>query len=159
MKIFTQKALLAATLALATLAAQAASIQSFGPGSMQQIVEARKGKPFVVVIWSLDCEFCRTSLDNLAQARKQGHGIEVVTISTDPVDDPALGPMMHDRLDRLGMSKDAWAYGDAAPERLRYAIDRNWHGEKPRSYWFNAKGERQAYSGVITRAIIDRYLP
>jgi hypothetical protein len=44
------------------------------------------------------------------------------------------------------------------PERLRYAIDRSWHGEKPRSYWFNARGERVAYSGVITAAVIDKYL-
>ena len=144
-------------LAAMCMGASADPIHVFEPDSMEHIAQAQKGKPFVVVVWSLDCEFCRASLDTLAQARRQGKDLNVVTVSTDPVDDPELGPMMQERLAKLGMSHDAWAYGSLPPERLRYAIDRSWHGEKPRSYWFNARGERVAYSGVITPAVIEKY--
>lgn len=151
------RALAAATLSICCVAANAAPLRAFEPDSMPRLVDAHKGKPFVVVVWSLDCEFCRASLDTLAQVRRQRPDLTVVTISTDEADDPELGPMMRERLAKLGMDKDAWAFGSAPPERLRYAIDRGWHGEKPRSYWFNAQGERVAYSGVITPAVIDRY--
>lgn len=140
------------------MAANAAPVHPFGPDSMERIVEAQKGKPFVVVVWSLDCEFCMASLETLARARQQRKDLTVVTISTDQADDPELSAMMRERLVKLGLEHDAWAYGPLPPERLRYVIDRTWHGEKPRSYWFNARGERVAYSGVITPDIIDKYL-
>jgi thiol-disulfide isomerase/thioredoxin len=152
------KLAVALALALAAFAANAAALRPFDAGSMAQIVQAEKGKPFVVVLWSLDCEYCRASLDTLARARQQRKDLRVVTIATDPADDPSLGPMMQERLAKLGLSQDAWAFGDTPPERLRYAIDPRWHGEKPRSYWFDAKGERSVYSGVITPAVIDRFL-
>jgi hypothetical protein len=31
-----------------------------------------------------------------------------------------------------------------------------WRGEKPRSYWYDAQGQRIAYSGVITPAVIAK---
>jgi thiol-disulfide isomerase/thioredoxin len=149
--------LLSLVLAVACVAAAAEPIQPFGPDSMQRIMQAHKGKPFVLVVWSLDCEFCRASLDTLAKAKQQRPDLDVVTVSTDRADDPQLGPMMRDRLVKAGMERDAWAYGPLPPERLRYAIDHKWHGEKPRSYWFNAAGDKIAYSGVITETIIEQY--
>lgn len=149
----------AAVLALALAAAlvsAASAIQPFEPGSLARIVAAQEGKSFVLVVWSLDCQFCQTSLDTLARARTKRKDLNVVTLSTDPATDPVLGPMMHKRLAALGMSDNAWAYGALSPERLRYAIDRNWRGEKPRSYWFDAQGKKTAYSGLITPAVIDK---
>jgi thiol-disulfide isomerase/thioredoxin len=147
-----------AAAAISGAALAAGPVQPFEPDSMQRIVAAEQGKPFVVVMWSLDCEFCRASLKTLSRARHQRKDLNIVTISTDQVDDPELAPMMRERLAKLGLDHDAWAFSDVPPERLRYAIDRTWHGEKPRSYWFNAKGERVAYSGVITPAVIDKFL-
>jgi hypothetical protein len=54
------------------------------------------------------------------------------------------------------MTRNAWAFGSTPPEQLRYVIDPKWHGEKPRSYWFNARGEKIAYSGVLTPATIQK---
>ena len=62
------------------------------------------------------------------------------------------------RLQAQGFADNAWAFGDEAPERLRYALDPKWHGEKPRTYWFNAKGERTAYSGVVSPEHIAKFL-
>ncbi|GAB3470840.1 TlpA disulfide reductase family protein [Massilia terrae] len=143
--------------ALATAAA-AGPMQPFEPATMQHIVDAQQGKSFVLVLWSLDCEYCLTSLDVLSKQMRRRKDLNVVTISTDRVNDPETAPVMNQRLARLGLDKNNWAFGDVAPERLRFTIDRRWHGEMPRSYWFNAKGERVAYSGVITPAVIDKFL-
>jgi hypothetical protein len=148
---------IALAFALAATVVEAAPVlHRFEPGSMERIVASMKGKPFVLVVWSLDCEFCHTSLETLARERQKRKDLEVVTISTDPADDPTLGPMMKARLTSLGMAGHAWAFGSLPPERLRYAIDPKWYGEKPRSYWFDARGERTAYSGIITRDVISR---
>lgn len=149
-----------AALALATLACSAAAgpMQAFEPDTMRHIVEAQRGKSFVLVLWSLDCEYCLTSLDVLSQEMRRRKDLTVVTVSTDPFNAPETAPAMNKRLARLGLDKNNWAFADLPPERLRYAIDRSWHGEMPRSYWFNAKGERVAYSGAITPAVIDKFL-
>jgi cytochrome oxidase Cu insertion factor (SCO1/SenC/PrrC family) len=150
-------ALIGLALAFFSMSATAAStIQPFEPDSMARIVESQKGKPFVLVVWSLDCEFCQASLQTLAQEKRKRKDLNIVTLSMDPLDDPQAAALMQKRLAALGMTGNAWAFGAMPPERLRYAIDPKWHGEKPRSYWFNARGEKTAYSGVITPATIEK---
>jgi len=146
----------ALALALVAPLAHATGIQVFEPGSIERIVQKQEGKPFVLVVWSMDCEFCQASLDTLSRERKKRKDLNVVTLSTDWAADPVLVPMMQKRLAALGMSDNAWAFGALAPERLRDAVDPKWRGEKPRSYWFNAQGGKTSYSGLITPAVIDK---
>ncbi len=130
-------------------------IRAFEPESFRQIADSHKGKPFMVMIWSLDCEYCLASFKALSEAGRSGR-VRIVTIATDLVDDPQAVKLMAETLATAGLDKEAWAFGAAPAEQLRYAIDPKWHGEKPRSYWFDARGERVAYSGIITAATIDR---
>ncbi len=146
-----------AALCLATLSAHGAStVQPFEPDSLPHIVASQKGKPFVLVVWSLDCTYCQASLKNLSAEKRKRKDLKVVTLSTDSAKDPEAVAQIRKRLASAGMSADAWAYGDAPPEQLQYAVDPKWHGEKPRSYWFNAKGESVPYSGVITSATVAK---
>ena len=131
-------------------------LKAFEPQSVEQIAAAHKGKPFVVLVWSMDCEFCQHSLDVLSKARAANPSCDIVTITTDPLSDASLSQMVKNRLSGIGLLADAWSFGSLAPERLRYAIDPRWRGEKPRSYWYDAQGQRVAYSGVITPAVIDK---
>jgi hypothetical protein len=150
---------MSAVLCLVTITATATAaetIQPFEANTMKHIVDTQKGKPFVLVVWSLDCEYCQASLKNLAEEKRKRKDLHVVTLSTDQLGDPQAVALMKKKLESTGMSSNAWAYGDAPPEQLRYAIDPKWHGEMPRSYWFNARGERVAYSGVITAEIIAK---
>lgn len=160
-------ALAAATLAVAIVAASLAasplanaagssSLKPFEPQSVERIAASHKGKPFVVLVWSMDCEFCQHSLDVLAKARADNPAFDIVTITTDPLSDAALSQMVQQRLSGIDLLSDAWSFGTLAPERLRYAIDPRWRGEKPRSYWYDAQGQRVAYSGVITPALIEK---
>lgn len=132
------------------------ALRPFEPDSLARLVAQQQGKPFVLVLWSLDCEYCLASLKTLGQEVRKRKQLRVVTLSTDAAADPELGPMMRQRLAAFGLPAHAWAYGDAPAEQLRYMIDPKWHGEKPRSYWFNARGERVAHSGMITTATIDK---
>ncbi|MCE3262824.1 MAG: redoxin protein [Pseudoduganella sp.] len=147
---------LAAAAIAAAGAASAGGLKPFEPHSVERIAASHKGKPFVVLVWSMDCEFCQHSLDVLSKARAANPGFEIVTITTDPLADAALSGMVKKRLASIDLLADAWSFGALAPERLRYAIDPRWRGEKPRSYWYGAQGQRVAYSGVITPAVIEK---
>lgn len=130
----------------------APAIKPFSTASIDQIVSAHKGKPFVLFVWSMDCEFCQASLDHLAKARAADPGLVIVTVTTDPIGDTVLGAQVNKRLTALALQDNAWSFADQAPEQLRYAIDPRWRGEKPRSYWYDKDGNRVAYSGVISPA-------
>lgn len=145
--------------AFCMLGAQAGTkaIESFDPDSLARIVERHKGTPFVLVVWSLDCVYCATSMQTLAQEKRKHTDLKIVTLSTDSANDPEAVALMKERLASVGMLADAWAFGTAPQEQLRYALDPKWRGEKPRSYWFDAQGGRVAYSGVITPEVIARY--
>jgi hypothetical protein len=42
-----------------------------------------------------------------------------------------------------------WIFADAMPERLRFEIDRRWHGELPRTYLYDRQHTVQAFSGLV----------
>ena len=132
--------------------AQARPLKPFAPASLEQIVASHRGKPFVLFVWSMDCEFCQASLDVLSKARAADPTLDIVTLTTDPIGDPVLNEQVRVRLAALALSGDTWSFGGESPERLRYALDPAWRGEKPRSYWYDAGGKRTAYSGMITSA-------
>lgn len=137
----------------------AAPIQAFEADGMARIVASQKGKPFVLIVWSLDCVYCQASMKNLAQEKRRRQDFNIVTLATDSAEDPQAVALMKKKLASVGMTGNAWAFGDAPQEQLRYAIDPGWYGEKPRSYWFRANGERVAYSGLITAETIAKFAP
>ena len=129
--------------------ASAEPIKPFEIDSLAQIEASQRGKPFILLVWSMDCQFCQTSLEVLSRARASTPGLALVTVTTDPAADDALIGQVEKRLSSLNLMADTWSFGTASPERLRFAIDPGWRGEKPRSYWYDASGKRTAYSGLI----------
>lgn len=148
---------LSLALFLAAGHAAAQAIQSFGADSLARIEAAHRGKPFVVVMWSLDCAYCGPTFTALVKARQAGVAVE--TVATDPFDDTEAAAALAHKLDKAGLGGRAWAFdGAAAPEQLRYAVDPKWRGELPRSYWYDAKGNRQAHSGLVSASMVRRFL-
>jgi hypothetical protein len=146
-----------AILALLALGSAAAAerVEPFEAGSYRKIVAAHEGKPFVVVVWALDCDYCGPSFAALAQAQRR-RKLDVVTIATDRADDAEAVGHIDKKLAAAGLDAERWAFGAAPSEQLRYSIDPKWHGEMPRSYWFNGQGGVTPHSGVITPALIDK---
>jgi hypothetical protein len=146
-------------LGLFAMSAQALAhpVKPFEPASLEQIVASHRGKPFILLVWSMDCEFCHASLEVLSKARAADPTLNIVTVSTDQIADPVLTGQVNARLAALRLSDDTWSFGGESPERLRYALDPAWRGEKPRSYWYDASGKRSAYSGMISPARLAQW--
>ena len=157
MKLLNRFAALAMALSMAA-GALAQPLKPFEPHSLEQIMASHRGKPFLLLVWSMDCEFCQASLEVLSKARAAHPGLEIVTVTTDPVADAVLAGEVGSRLSSLRLHADAWGFGAEAPERLRFAIDPLWRGEKPRSYWYDGNAQRAAFSGSITRDRVEHWL-
>lgn len=141
------------------LAAQSAAAQELKPfvrGSYQQIVSARAGKPFIVSFWSLSCTYCATELSMLGKLLEKHRGIDLVLVSTDtPLDEAAIKAT----LDKSALGKaESWVYADSHADRLRYEVDREWHGELPRTYFFAAGEDARAASGKLDEAEVERWI-
>lgn len=143
-------------LAIALFSGAALAIEPFETDSLSDVIASQKGKPFVLIVWSLDCEYCQASLKTLKEEKRKRKDFRIITLATDSLDDPQAAALMQQRLAALGMHANAWAFGGAPAEQLRYAIDPRWHGEMPRSYWFNGRGDKVAHSGVVTPELIAR---
>lgn len=138
-------------LALA-LAAHAQELKPFTPQSLAQITAQRAGTPFVLAFWSLTCAHCQQELADFGR-RQAAH---LVLVSTDT---PAESAAIRATLARHGLENaEAWVFADEFGERLRYAVDRHWAGELPRSYFYAADGSRRAVSGQPETALLERWL-
>lgn len=148
-----------ATCGLLALAAGAAGASSaFRPlrsGSFPRLVAARRGEPFLLVLWSITCAPCREEFELLGEMRDHHPGLPLVLISTDDIGDE---PTVADALTRFGMAgEESWIFADDA-QKLRYEIDPGWYGELPRAYFYAPGHQREGVSGRLSRERIERWL-
>ncbi len=135
-------------------AAEAELPMRFSAGSLESITVERDGKPFLLVLWSLDCAPCRTELMHLKEALEADRAPDVVLISTDS---PDRVERISALLSEYGLNGvDSWVFGDPVPERLRHEIDPQWYGELPRAYFYNKDHSRTPYSGTISLEMLAR---
>lgn len=146
--------LLVVAVALAIPAAAASEPKPFVQGSFKQITAARRGKPFIIGLWSLSCVHCQDELALLGRMLAKHPRLDLVLVSTDTPDDQAA---LVATLARHGLARaESWVFADSFTERLHYEIDRQWHGELPRSYLYAADGTRRAVSGRLGPAELER---
>ncbi|MEW5893665.1 MAG: TlpA family protein disulfide reductase [Pseudomonadota bacterium] len=123
------------------------------PAALQQRFA---GQPYLLAFWSIDCPHCQGELEGFARLLRERPKLPLVLVA---VDAPAQAPQVAARLAELGLSDaDNWQFAEARPERLRFAVDRQWRGELPRSYLFDAAHRRQAVSGALSEAAVRRWL-
>lgn len=127
----------------------------FDSAHAARIADSQRGKPFVLVVWSLDCVYCKRNFDALGKLRARHPELRVVTLATDSAE--AL-PQVQQVLQRVSLTRNAWVFGHEPQERLRYAVDPEWMGEMPRTYFYRADGQRQGVSGVISEGDWARHL-
>ena len=133
-----------------------AETHSFVSGSLTQIEKAHLGRPFLLMVWSLDCSSCLRELDLLAAQAKRHPEMALIMVSTDELSRQSGVEQMLAKhgLDRL----ESWIFAEDDAQRLRYEIDRTWHGEMPRSYFYNRQHQRTSLSGILTAQHIDAWL-
>lgn len=133
-----------------------AEMVAFLPGSMEQITASRKGEPFLLVLWSVECPPCMKELHQLGEMRDRFGANTLVLVSTDgEADRESAWDLIN--ANKLGAFENRF-FADNFPERLRHEIDPNWFGELPRAYLYQADHQRHAHSGVLSEAAINQWL-
>ncbi|MDH5737650.1 MAG: TlpA family protein disulfide reductase, partial [Gammaproteobacteria bacterium] len=129
-----------------------AALLPFDQETLQSIESRLRGKPFLLAIWSIDCAPCRIELQNLAQKRQSSPSFELILVSADQLQDSkeVQAVLKQYGLDTL----DSWIFAHSFKEKIRFAIDKDWAGELPRNYLYDASGHRKAVSGRLTEALL-----
>lgn len=109
--------------------------------------------PTIVALWSSDCSHCKVGLGMFAAMARADARLRLITVAVEPLSAELAVP-----LDRLGVPGARYAYGPDSPEALAHALDPDWHGELPRTLFFDGRGGRTALSGVVNQATARRAL-
>ncbi len=120
---------------------------AFKRDSLAEIKARYRGQSFVLSVWSLSCIPCRKDFAVLQnwQTTEPGEDVPLVFISTDAIED---AEEIQGLLSNYDLQAESWAFAES-PTALRYAIDPNWYGELPRTYFFDAQHQATAHSGVL----------
>lgn len=144
------------TLGLASTPSAADTVRPFTSGSLGQILAPREGRPFVLALWSLDCQYCPTELKMFSELERTHPELDVVLIATDTVNDI---PQLLARVEGYGLSRtEQWVFAEDMPERLRLEIDPRWYGEVPRTYFYDKKHQREVKTGLVSRQFVEEWL-
>lgn len=145
-------------LALAAISSAAAAreLHPFVPGSMGEIVAAHSGRPFILAFWSLTCTHCRDDLTLFGNLQRQHPGIDIVLVATDTPEESAA---IQATLSEFKLAQaEAWVFADSFADRLRFEVDKKWHGELPRTYFFAPGEARKAYSGKLRSSDVAQWI-
>lgn len=140
------RAIAALLLCLLCNAATAAEFRPFTASSKAAIERAHAGRPFVLAFWSLDCSYCAEELQQLRRLRAVHPSLALVLVSTDSAE---VSGEAHAMLDKLlaGTRAERWMFSGSDAEHLYFAVDRRWHGELPRAYFYAGTGNAQTVAG------------
>ncbi len=133
-----------------------AEFRPFTSGSLQAITTAHAGRPFLLVLWSIDCPPCLKELEEIGRLYPRFPPGTLVLVSTDGAD---YADEAQKILDQYGLADaENWRFADGFPERLRYQIDPDWGGELPRAYIYDSRHARVGKSGALSREILQQFI-
>lgn len=122
-------------------------VRPFVAGSLTKILAAHQGKPFVLALWSVTCTYCPQELEALGRIIKSHPKLDVVLIAADTPED---APLAAEMAAGFGLGNaEQWVFADDMPERLRFEIDPRWHGELPRTHFYDGAHRLEVVSGVV----------
>lgn len=150
--------LLACGLMTAALPVAAGALKPFDENSLAALKKEQAGRPFVVGFWSATCVPCREELRLWSEWSTRYPAIKVVLVSTDPPEEHAAAQRMADRYAGDNAGADLRAFASDYAERLRWSVDPAWHGEVPRTYFFDAAHCVTAKSGLVDAAFVEGWL-
>lgn len=135
-------------LLLLVLPAWAGELHPFGRDSRAAIEQAHVGQPFVLAFWSLDCAYCPAEIRHLGALVGERPDIKLVLVSTDGVE---MQSQAAARLAELlpAAPAECWIFAQDDADRLYFTVDRKWHGELPRTYFYDGTGKVRSRSGQV----------
>jgi hypothetical protein len=127
----------------------------FRSGSLAQIAQTRVGRPFVLILWSLQCSTCLRELDVLSRELRARPDTDLVLVSTDRLADGGEASAVLEMHEVA--PAESWIFADSDSQRLRYEIDPAWFGEVPRAYFYDPRHQRTAVSGAVMPAHFEAW--
>jgi len=141
-----------AFIAAVNISAQAAPA-AFTSGSYQQILAANANRPFMLVIWSINCPSCLKDMELLSKIHKSRPDLKMIMLAAD---EPSASEQIQQVLEKNQLTGiENWAYADENTEKLQFEIDPQWYGELPRTYFFDKAHQRTGVSGVLSQEDYD----
>lgn len=134
----------------------AGALLPFDAGTLTALRKTHAGKPFVLAFWSVYCEPCRDEMAEWDAVKRKYSSLPIELVCTDTTADRALIDAFFAKYPPGPVQK--WLFADAFTERVRYAVDKSWRGELPRSYFYDAAHKPLAKSGKVDRAWIEAWL-
>ena len=122
--------------------------KAFGQGSWQALTGAHKGKPVIVHFWSIACAPCLPELSEWGNFLAAHPEAPLVLVNWESRPQPA--ERISNTLAKAGLSgAENWALADDFEQKIRFAIDRDWMGELPRTTLIGRDGTVTTFSGAI----------
>ncbi|MGZ5076089.1 MAG: hypothetical protein ACXV9R_05655, partial [Methylobacter sp.] len=99
---------------------------AFVSGSYQQILSANANRPFMLVIWSINCSSCLKDMELLSSIHKSRPELKMIMLAAD---EPSATEQIQQILDKNQLSGiENWAYADDNSQKLQFEIDPKWYG-------------------------------
>lgn len=139
-------------LASLNIAAQAEQ-SAFLSGSYQQILASNANKPFMLVVWSVNCPSCLKDMALLSSIHKSRPELKMIMLAAD---EPSATEQIQPILEKHQLSEiENWVYAEENTQKLQFEIDPKWYGELPRTYFFDKTHQRTGVSGVLSKEDYD----
>lgn len=140
----------------ATAPAGESEVRPFGRDSLAEIRAARAGQPFIIKFWSLDCPPCRAELSKWGELTQRHPRLDLVLVNVDAEEHAGEAAEL---LDEHGLGRHQyWIFAHPFPQQLRLAIDPNWYGELPRTYFYSPDHSHHAVSGKLSAEQVERWI-
>jgi thiol-disulfide isomerase/thioredoxin len=139
-------AVLAALFGLAS-ATQGAELRPFDAASVAAIRATHAGRPYVLAFWSIHCAPCLEDMGAWRALMTKHPQVPIILVTTDPQSDRrrVAQVLAEYKLEHV----ENWAFADEFEERVRFAVDRTWRGELPRTYFHDAAHRSEVKSGRV----------
>lgn len=129
----------------------------FTPQAFEQLKKNNSGKQWLVILWSVDCPPCFKELALVQELKARQNNLNVVIINADDNDDLAKERQQVISSYNLA-SLPNYHFADGEGDKARYAIDSQWYGELPRSYFVETNGNFHGKSGLLDKALMEHWL-
>jgi thiol-disulfide isomerase/thioredoxin len=161
--IFRSKVVILSLLLLVVLQSNASennrttkSLKVFQADSLEQIKKGHTGKPFILIVWSVDCLPCRQEFEMLRIVKNQYPELNLSIVATESIEEfPQLSDIL---AEHQLLQEDNWAFAETHSAKLRYQLDPRWYGELPRAYFYDKQHARFSISGKLVKSNVIEWL-
>jgi hypothetical protein len=129
----------------------------FGEGSWQDLTVPHKGQKLIVHFWSIACAPCLAELPEWGKFLAGNPEALLVLINWESRPQPA--DRIRATLAKAGLAgAEQWALTDGFEQKIRFAIDRDWMGELPRTQLIGRDGSVTTISGAMDFSKLTAWL-